>query len=182
MHEVSLGGVIKDYLSGEERQLSTYEDLRQALARFLVEERSFDPARLRSHYPIAYEVDGEKLEREADIIMFRQNGEPGLILVFCPGQINTYAREVRAMARLCLPLPCPLAVVTDMNEADLFAVASGEVLAKGLRALPDQQSMDSLAAAHPLAPPSPEARLKESRILHTYTGFLKSCCAERCKM
>lgn len=181
MHEVSLGGTIKDYLSGEERDCTTYEDLRQALARFLVEERGFDPARLRSHYPVAYQVNGESFEREADIIMFRGNGAPGLILVFCPGQVNTYAREVRAMARLCLPAPCPLAVVTDMREADLFAVASGTMLAQGLPALPAYIAMEKLAEAHPVAPLSPEAREKESRILHTYTGFLKSCCGERCE-
>lgn len=182
MHEVSLGATIKDYLSGEERDCTTYEDLRQALARFLVEERGFEAARLRSHFPVAYEVDGQNLTREADIAMLGPDGLVRLILVFCPGQINTYAREVRAMARLCLPEPCPLALVTDMSEADLFAVADGRVLARGLRALPDQAGMEELAAAHPLARLSPEARIRESRILHTYTGFLKSCCGERCQI
>lgn len=182
MHEVSLGATIKDYLSGEERDCTTYEDLRQALARFLVEERGFDASRLRSHFPVAYEVDGQSLEREADIAMLGQNDCVRLILVFCPGQINTYAREVRSMARLCLPEPCPLALVTDMNEADLFAVADGRVLARGLRALPDQAAMEELAKAHPVARLSPESRLRESRILHTYTGFLKSCCGERCEI
>ena len=47
MHEVSLGGVIADYLTGEQLERTTYEDLRQALAKFLVEERGFAPA-LRS--------------------------------------------------------------------------------------------------------------------------------------
>ncbi|MDL2279630.1 type I restriction endonuclease subunit R [Desulfovibrio sp. OttesenSCG-928-G11] len=182
MHEVSLGATIKDYLSGEERDCTTYEDLRQALARFLVEERGFEAKRLRSHFPVAYEVDGQILEREADIAMLGQNGCVSLILLFCPGQINTYVREVRAMARLCLPEPCPLALVTDMNEADLLAVADGLVLARGLRALPDQATIEELAKAHPVARLSPVARLRESRILHTYTGFLKSCCGERCEI
>lgn len=182
MHEVSLGGTVRDYLSGEERDRTTYEDLRQALARYLVEERGYAAASLASHYPVGYEINGEQQEREADIAMFRASGDLGLILVFCPGQVNTYVREVLAMARLCLPKPCPLAVVTDMSQALLLAVKNGETLAEGLKALPDQPGMEALADAHALPPLSAERRHKESRILHTYTGFLKTCCGERCEL
>jgi hypothetical protein len=182
VHEISLGGAIRDYLSGEERELTTYEDLRQALARYLVEERGYDPSRLRSHYPVAYEAAGEKLQREADVVMLLASGDPGLLLVFCPGQINTYVREVLAMARLCPPLPCPLAVVTDMRDAKLLAVKNGAELARGLASLPDQPGMETLAGEHALEPLNDERREKEGRILHTYTGFLKNCCGESCKL
>ena len=39
MHEVSLGQSIQDYLTGENLDMTTYEDLRQGLARLLVEEK-----------------------------------------------------------------------------------------------------------------------------------------------
>ncbi|HEU6438537.1 MAG TPA: type I restriction endonuclease subunit R [Nitratidesulfovibrio sp.] len=38
MHEVSLGATLRDYLTGQDVDHTTYEDLRQALARLLVEE------------------------------------------------------------------------------------------------------------------------------------------------
>ncbi|MDR0339560.1 MAG: type I restriction enzyme HsdR N-terminal domain-containing protein [Desulfovibrio sp.] len=180
MHEVSLGGVIRDYLSGEERELTTYEDLRQALARFLVEERGYAASSLRPHYPVAYEVDGEIMVREADIAMFLGDGRLGLLLVFCAGQINTYKREAVALARLALPDPAPLALVTDTRAAELFAVRDGATLARGLEALPGQAGMEALAQARPAPPLTAERRLRESRILHAYTGFLKTCCGERC--
>jgi len=180
MHEVSLGGTITDYLTGEERELTTYEDLRQALARFLVEERGFSPAALVPHYSVAYEADGEPREREADIAMFGSSGRLCLLLVFCAGQINTYAREVRAMARLALPDPAPLVVITDTREADLIAVRDGSVLAKGLHALPGQAEMEALALAHAFPALNAEQRDRENRILHTYTGFLKTCCGAVC--
>lgn len=182
MHETSLGGTIVDYLTGEARERTTYEDLRQALARYLVEEKGYERELLKSRYPVAYEVDGERLEREADIAVFSQAGELRLILLFCAGQINTYAREARAMARLALPDPAPLAVVTDTREADLIAVRDGTVLAKGLAALPGREAMERLAQTYAYPALDAERRTKESRILHTYTGFLKTCCGEVCTL
>lgn len=182
MHEVSLGGIIIDYLTGEERACTTYEDLRQALARFLVEERGFSRQSLHPRHAIPYVVNNETYEREADIAMFCASGRLCLILVFCAGQINTYAREVRSMARLTLPHPAPLAVVTDTREADLIAVRDGTVLAKGLHALPNQAAMEALAADHEFPALHAEQRDRESRILHTYTGFLKTCCGEICSL
>ena len=180
MHEVSLGGVIADYLTGEQLERTTYEDLRQALARFLVEERAFPPALLRPRYAVAYSAGGEQHERQADVAAFCASGALGMLVVFCPGQVHTYTREVTALARLALPHPSPLAVVTDMREAELFAARDGAILARGLSALPDHKEMERLAAAHALPPLNAERRDKESRILHAYTGFLKTCCGERC--
>lgn len=182
MHETSLGGTIVDYLTGEERDCTTYEDLRQALARYLVEEKGYERELLTSRYPVAYEVDGERLEREADIAVFSAAGELCLLLLFCAGQINTYAREARAMARLALPAPAPLAVVTDTREADLIAVRDGTVLAQGLYALPGREAMERLAQIYACPPLDAERRGRESRILHTYTGFLKTCCGEMCSL
>lgn len=177
---MSLGGVIRDYLSGELRQRATYEDLRQALARFLVEERGYPPAALTPRYAVRYEAGGEGLSREADIAMLLPEGSPGMFLLFCAGQVHTYVREMQALARLALPQPCPLAVVTDMREAEFFSVGDGCILAKGLRALPDYGEALSLARLHALPLLHAEQREKESRILHAYTGFLKACCGEIC--
>ena len=182
MHEVSLGGTIADYLTGEARERTTYEDLRQALARFLVEERGFAPSLLRPRYSVAYAVNSERHEREADIAAFSASGSLLLFVVFCPGQVHTYAREVTALARLALPRPCPLAVVTDMRAAELFAVSDGTLLAEGLSALPAREEVERLAAGHVHPPLNPEQRDKESRILHAYTGFLKTCCGETCSL
>lgn len=180
MHEVSLGGTLVDYLTGESRECTTYEDLRQALARFLVEERGYDRARLRPRFEIRYEAGGEEHSREADIAVFTASGGPALLLLFCPGQIQTYAREALAMARLALPAPCPLVGVTDMRDAELLAAGSGDILAKGLGVLPRPDELAALALANALPLPDAGQRDREGRILHAYTGFLKTCCGESC--
>jgi hypothetical protein len=180
MHETSLGGTVRDYLTGEERERATYEDLRQALARLLVEERGYAKNRLAPRYQVPYRVKDREFRREADIAVLDAGGAPLLFLVFCPGQIGSYVREVTALARLVRPRPCPLAVVTDMRDAELFAVRKGLVLASGLHALPVRDELEPLAAANAFPPLSDEQRDREGRILHAYTGFLKNCCGEKC--
>ena len=180
MHEVSLGGTLVDYLTGEARERTTYEDLRQALARFLAEERGYGKGRLRPRFPVEYEAGGERHVREADIAVFSEERELLLLVFFCPGQVHTYVREAVAMARLALPRPAPLVVVTDLRDAELVSAKSAEVLARGLSVLPLAGDLPQLAAGHGLPGLSSEQRDKESRILHAYTGFLKTCCGEIC--
>jgi hypothetical protein len=182
MHESSLTGTLTDYLTGETRQRATYEDLRQALARFLVEERGYAPAKLRPRHAVAYSVESSTFERRADIAAFCSSGALGMLVVFCPGQVNTYMREVLALARLALPHPSPLVVVTDTRAAELFAVRQASLLAEGLRAFPSPEAMEELAHCHAHPPLRAEQRRMESRILHAYSGFQKSCCAESCRL
>lgn len=182
MHEVSLGGTLADYLTGEARERTTYEDLRQALARFLVEEKRYAREALAPRFGVSYRAGGEEHRREADIAVLSPDGNPLLLVLFCPGQINTYARELTAMCRLAMPRPCPLGALTDMRDAELLAVASGEVLARGLAALPAPEELTALAESRPAKPPNAQQRDMEGRILHAYTGFLKTCCGEDCAM
>ncbi len=182
MHEVSLGGTLADYLTGEARERTTYEDLRQALARFLVEEKGLPREAVRPRFPIRYVIDGESLEREADLALLREDGSALMLILFCPGRPHTYAREAVAMARLAEPEPAPLVLVTDLHTAELLAAKDGSVLAEGLAAMPGADEARRLAETHPPVPLTPEARDKESRILHAYTGFLKTCCGETCTL
>lgn len=178
MHEVSLGQTIRDYLTGEAIDATTYEDLRQALARMLVEEKGYPADRLEPrvavHFPTA---DGEYC-RTIDLAVRDQGGKPLLILVFCPGQVNTFSRECLAAARLFPAGPVPFVVVTDLKEAQLLCVADGTILAHGIHALPSYGSLEALAAAHPVAPLTDDRYDRECRILHTYSEFLKRCCGE----
>lgn len=182
MHETTLGGTLVDYLSGEPRQCTTYEDLRQALARFLVEEKKYPRELLTSRYSISFEVNGDKHEREADLAVKNSSGQLQLILLFCPGQVHTYAREAVSMARLALPISSPLVVVTDMRDAELLSARTGEVLARGMAVLPGPDELERLAGENTLSPLSGEQRTKEGRILYAYTGLLKTCCSAVCRL
>jgi len=207
MHEVSLGATLRDYLTGQDVDHTTYEDLRQALARLLVEELGhprglveprvrvrFDappvgdvasspssPSSLPSPDPSCASesaADPDEGCRVVDLTLRDDDGTPLCLVLFCPGAPGTYARESVAAARLFPGGPAPLVAVTDTRDALLVAAVDGAVLGEGMRALPKREDLRRLAAEHPCPPLTPERAAGERRILGAYTAFLKRCCGE----
>lgn len=182
MHEVSLGGTLLDYLTGEQVERTTYEDLRQALARLLVEEKGYPAANLRPRIEIPFTIDGERQCRTADLAAYDESGRPLLLIIFCAGAPGTYERESVAAARLAPNGPAPLVAVTDTRDAVLLDTARSQALASGMAALPAWADLRAKAEAVGRRTLSTEARQREERILHAYTGFLKTCCGESCDL
>lgn len=176
MHDISLGHTIEDYLTGEAVEATTYEDLRQALARLLVEERGWLAERLVPRYPIRAEVDGREYIRLVDIAGFDMDGKPLLLVLFAPGEVTTYERESLAAARLVENGPAPLVAVTDSKDAVLLAVKSGERLERGMQALPSPGRALALSEQYPIHSLDRERRCRESRILYAYSESLYDCC------
>ncbi|HCG03646.1 MAG TPA: type I restriction endonuclease subunit R [Desulfovibrio sp.] len=204
MHEVSLGATLRDYLTGQDVDHTTYEDLRQALARLLVEElghpRELVEPRVRVRFdappagdaasspfslsspeasqPSESTADADEGCRVVDLTLRDDDGAPLCLVLFCPGAPGTYARESVAAARLFPGGPAPLVAVTDTRDALLVAAVDGAVLGEGMRALPKRDDLRRLAAEHPCPPLTPERLAGERRILGAYTAFLKRCCGE----
>ncbi len=179
MHDISLGHVINDYLTGEAVEATTYEDLRQALARVLVEEKGYPRESLTPRVPVRARVEGRHYTRVVDLLARDAEGAPLLMALFAPGEVTTYEREALAAARLLEPTPAPLVVVTDSKEATLLAVgggACGERLARGANALPAWAHAVDLAASHPPPVLDERRRILESRILFAYSESLYDCC------
>ena len=126
MHEVSLGYTIADYLSGESIEATTYEDLRQAIARMLVERKGYPAKRLRSKVPVTFPVGEGSYTRAVDLVAYDESGRPLVLVLFCAGEVETYIREAVAAARLMEEGAPPLAVVTDTQSAALISVGDGE--------------------------------------------------------
>jgi len=181
MHEESLGTVIRDYLTGEELEETSYEEFRQALARLLVEERGFPRERLVPKYGICFPVDGRDYTRMVDLAATGDSGETLLLVLFCSGEPGSYLREALAAARLNQP-PAPLVLVTDTREAQLAATATGDILASGMRGIPRWDELPGLAQAHPAGPMAPERLERERRILYAYSEMLSGgCCQGACR-
>lgn len=177
MHDVSLGETIRDYLTGEDVALTTYEDLRQGLARLLVEEKGYPAERLKPRRPVYALIDGKEYSRLADLAALDERGAPLLVILFCAGDPTTYQRECLAVARLIADGPSPLALVTDTHEAVLLATSTGEQLATGMQAVPDWERLQILAKERPAAPLDAQRREKEGRILYAYSESLFTCCS-----
>ena len=180
MHEVSLNRLITDYLSGEEIMDTTYEDLRQALARMLVEDKKYPRECVRAKYEIPYVVNGEPQVGVLDLAVFSPTGDPLLALRFCPGEVGTFVRESVAVSRIHLPQPFPLIAVTDSMELQMVAAHYGETIAHGFYSIPIWKDLADVAAEYTFAPLSPERLDKERRILMAYDGLGGPCCGGEC--
>jgi hypothetical protein len=174
--EESLGRSIRDYLTGELVEETTYEDFRQALAKMLVEEKGFPVADLKPKVGITFPIEAENYCRVADIVV-QHDGRPALLVFFTAGQPGTFSREIAAAARLIEGGPAPLALATDTRDAVLIETAAGAQIGRGMEAVPDRRRLRELLSEHP-APELDEERLeKERRILYTYSEYLNSGCS-----
>ena len=180
MHEESLGTVLCDYLTGEEVLETSYEEFRQGLARFLVEERGYPKERLKPKIGVCFPVDGNDYTRMVDLAAEDDQGRILLFILFCSGEPGTYIRESLAAARVYDQGPTPLVLVTDTREAVLLETATGRELGRGMRAVPRYEELAALAAPIPALPE--EALLRERRILYAYSEFLSGgCCQGACR-
>jgi hypothetical protein len=180
MHEVSLNRVITDYLTGQEIMDTTYEDLRQALAMLLVEDRKYPRENIHSKYPLNYSIGGESHSVAVDLAVFSPAGDPLLALFFCPGDVGTFVRENIAAARIHLPAPFPLLIVTDSMELQLLETRSSQLLGQGFNAVPLWSDLPALAQAHPCPLPGDDRLDKERRIRAAYDGLGGPCCGGKC--
>jgi hypothetical protein len=189
MHEVSLGGMLTDYLTGESIDETTYEEFRQALAKFLVEEKGFPKASLKAKVPLVFQIDGQDTGRHIDLVAYDlsdtsgESGRPLMLVIFCAGDVGSFERETVSCARLFPGGPVPVAIATDSIGASILDSATGECTATGVRAIPTWEQVRARDAATPRIPLPQERRSKEERILHAYNGFLYgTCCSESCRV
>lgn len=181
MHEVSLGNTLRDYLTGEDIEETTYEEFRQALAKLLVEELGYPRERLKAKVVLSYEIDDEEYSRGLDLVAYNSEDRPLLVILFCSGCVGSFIRETAVAARLVQGGPAPFALTTDSREAALIDPQSGDVLAEGMRAIPDWDTLLEKAASADRILLTEEQRTKLVRIFHAYSGFLMdSCCTTEC--
>lgn len=177
MHDISLGVSIRDYLTGETIESTTYEDLRQALARLLVEEKGFVKERIKPRVPVRFPIEGRDYVRLLDFVVYGEDDSPLMAILFCAGDVRTYLREALAATRLIEGGPAPLTLVTDSKDATLLAAVDGTELGRGMAAVPSLERLREFALTHPRPLMTPEALERERRIAYAYGESLHSCCA-----
>jgi hypothetical protein len=181
MHEVSLGYTISDYLSGASIEATTYEDLRQAIARMLVERKGYPADRLRSRVPVTFPVGEGSYTRTVDLVAYDEADRPLVLILFCAGEVETYIREAVASARLFEEGTPPLAVITDTQSAVLVSVGDKHPIEnRDYQALPDWGRLRELVKEAPSYELTEKRRLVEGRLLYALSE-LRSCCGDECE-
>lgn len=183
MHETSLGGTLRDYLTGEEIDETTFEEFRQALARFMVEEKGYPKEQLKAKVPLSYCVEGEEYERPIDLVLYDEDGKPVFIVIFCAGEVGSFERETVCAGRLIEGGPVPYALVSDSMDASLMDVRTGDRIERSMNAVPEYGKLLEMVDEAEVRPLTDEQKEKQTRVFHTYCGFIYgTCCSESCSL
>lgn len=168
-------GVLRDYLTGAELPDTDDERYRQELARMLVEEKGYRREEIQPRLAIETEFNGQFVRSviEYTIIL---GGRRTMILRYGPGSLVTRERPAIAAARILEPeYRIPLAVVTNLRDAELLETGKGKVLATGMEGIPDREKLASMMVDLRFEPFSDEkAREWEARILNAFD--VEVCC------
>ncbi len=180
MHEVSLGFKIRDYLSGEEINATTYEDLRQDIVKMMVEEKGYPKENIHSKYPIKFDIDGKEFVKNIDFVVFLDE-KPLMVVIFCAGEIETYVREAVSLSRLIPDFPARFSLVTDTQSYILLSAKDGEIISKGsYENFPRWESIIKLTHTFSEFLVDKDKIEKEKRILYALSSI--SCeCRDSCK-
>ena len=171
-------GTLKDYLTGEILPDTDDERYRQQLSRLLVEQRGYAVDELWPRLSIETQFDGKFVKSVVEITVCLQEYRV-LIIRYGPGSLVTRERPTIAAARLLYPeYRIPLAVITNLRDAELLETKTGKVLDTGMSCIPQRNSllemMSSLSFEHF---GDEERREKEARILNVYDAEV--CCHDR---
>lgn len=181
MHETSFNNTLRDYLTGQDIEETTYEEFRQALAKLLVEEKGYPKDNLRPKVELKYKIEGKDYLRELDLVAYDDEGRALMVILFCSGEVGSYERETVLAGRLVENGPSFLSLVTDTTDATLMHTDSGEVIERGMRALPRWDKLLKMTGGMKRMTITTEDRSKNLRIFHAYSGFLYgACCGSSC--
>ncbi|WP_291319665.1 type I restriction enzyme HsdR N-terminal domain-containing protein [Desulfonatronospira sp.] len=179
MHEVSFDQVIQDYLTGEDLQMTTYEDIRQALARILVEEKGYPQENIVPRYKLFLGLDDVDYSVKLDFVVMLK-GQPVLILGFCPGAVSTYITQYVSAARIFPGGPVPFVLVTDSRDASLVRVGDKKEICRGYHCIPSWIHLQEILKECPAFTITPERQNKEKRVAYAMFALSDGYCSSRC--
>lgn len=168
-------GTLKDYITGEELPDTDDERYRQQLARFMVEEKGYDVSELQPRLVIETQFKGNFVRSVVELTVC-VNDRRMMVIRYGPGSLVTRERPAIAAARILQPdYRIPLAVVTNLRDAELLETKSGKVLGTGMAAIPDRRKLTAMVQDLEFEPfADNERREKEARILNVFD--VEVCC------
>jgi len=168
-------GILKDYLTGEELPDTDDERYRQQLAGLLVEEKGYAPHELEPRLVIETVFNGRRVRSLIELTV-RIEDRRCLIIRYGPGSLVTRERPAVAAARILDPAyRIPLAVVTNLRDAELLETGTGSVLKTGMDAIPDRDGLENMLGPDDFEPfADADKREREARILNVFDEEV--CC------
>ncbi len=165
-HHLILGR-LTDFLTGEVLDDTLDERYRQKIARWLVEQKGYHTGEIEPRRDLLLQADQRRAVIKIDFVV-RLAGRIGMVIRFGPGSLVSRERPALAVSRLVAAYQVPIAVVTNGEDAEILAAESGEVLGRGLDAIPSRPELIDTMQAHSFEPIAPKRAVMEARVAYCY--------------
>lgn len=158
--------MIADFVTGKEKPNIGAEENRQAVERFLVEEKGFSKEDVAVDVDIEIKVGGQLYKSQIDLVVSVNNGTIRFMAIKCAaGSLGSREREIVAAARLLdKNYQIPLAVVSDGKTAIVLDTVSGKKIGDGMDAIPSNEqahnALKSINLQH-----FPDKRLEREKLI-----------------
>ena len=160
-------GKLSDFLTGEILDDTLDERYRQKIARWLVQQKGYDPLEIEARRNLLLQADHRRAVIKVDFVV-RLAERAGMVIRFGPGSLVSRERPTLAVSRLVETYQVPIAVVTNGEDAEVMAAASGTILGRGLPAIPSRSELLAVMATHSFEPVAPQRAVMEARVAYCY--------------
>ncbi len=165
-HHLILGELV-DFITGEAISDTHDERHRQSLARLLVNGKGFDRNEIQTRFELLTRAGVNRAIVPVDFVI-SLSGRVCMIVKYGPGSLVTRHRSALAASRLVADYQIPVAVVTNGEQADVLEGPTGEVMRRGLEAIPDRVELLRVMADAAFKPITKKRAEMESRILYCF--------------
>ena len=161
--------IITDFVTGKDVPNIGAEENRQAIERFLIEQKGYLKEDLQIDADIEITIAGELYRSQLDLVVSTDHGKIRFMAIRCAaGSLGSCEREIVAAARLLDNYQIPLSVVSDGKTAIVLDTVSGKKIGEGMDAIPSKKEAIKKLVSLELQP-FPKNRLeKEKLIFRTY--------------
>lgn len=154
---------ITDYVSGKKIANVGPEANRQAVERYLVEQKGFRKSDISVNTPLTLTVDRSPYSSRVDLAV-EVEGKTIMVIKCAAGSLGSREREIVSAARLLADYQVPLAVVSDGRNAIVLDTVSGRKIGEGFNAVPSRNKAAELARCTEFKP-YPKERLEREKII-----------------
>jgi hypothetical protein len=162
--------LITDYVTGQKIPNVGAEVNRQAVERFLVEEKGYKKQDIQVSVPIQMQIRDQTYRSSVDLVV-TLDGRKLMVIKCAPGSLGSREREIIAAARLLDENPIPLALVSDGKSAILLNTANGQKVGEDWAAVPSRRELLNKFKEVTLEPIKGERRAREKLIFRSYDSM-----------
>lgn len=161
---------VTDYVTGEIVPNIGAEANRQAVERFLVEEKGWQREQIKVDAPFEFTINGILYPAVLDLLICCQ-GRQMIAIKCCAGSLLSREREILAAARVCTAYQVPYAIVCDGLNAIVMDTLTGEQLGQAMSAIPARHDVENRLGTYCFRPLAAKRSHGEKLIFRSYDSM-----------